>query len=39
MHTNVDEIDADTRRFDERHGFTNIQPGEDGRMVFSVREF
>ena len=39
MHINVDEVDADTRRFYERHGFTNIQPGEDYRMLFYVREF
>lgn len=38
MHINVDEVDADTRRFYERHGFTNIQPGEDYRMLFYVRE-
>ena len=29
MHINVDEIDADTRRFYERHGFVNIEPGGD----------
>ncbi len=34
MHINVDEIDADTRRFYERHGFTNVEPGEDYRMLF-----
>lgn len=39
MHINVDEVDADTRRFYERHGFTNIQPGEDYRMLCYVREF
>jgi hypothetical protein len=26
IHINVDEIDTDTRRFYERHGFVNIKP-------------
>lgn len=39
MHINVDEVDADTRRFYERHGFTNIQPGADYRMLCYLREF
>jgi GNAT superfamily N-acetyltransferase len=39
MHINVDEVDLDTRRFYERHGFINIEPGEDYRMLFYVREF
>jgi len=38
MHINVDEIDADTRRFYERHGFTNIEPGADYRMLCYLRE-
>ena len=38
MHIGVDEVDADTRRFDERHGFTNIEPGEDYRMLLYLRE-
>lgn len=33
MHINVDEVDRDTRRFYERHGFVNIEPGEDYRML------
>ena len=33
MHINVDEVDTDTRRFYERHGFVNIQAGEDYRML------
>lgn len=33
MHINVDEIDVDTRRFYERHGFRNIEAGEDYRML------
>lgn len=38
MHINVDEIDTDTRRFYERHGFVNIQPGTDYRMLCYLRE-
>ena len=38
VHINVDEVDADTRRFYERHGFTNIQPGADYRMLCYLRE-
>lgn len=34
MHINVDEVDTDTRRFYERHGFLNILPGTDYRMLF-----
>ena len=33
MHINVDEVDADTRRFYERHGFVNIEEGTDYRML------
>ena len=36
MHINVDEVDADTRRFYERHGFVNIEAGEDYRMLCYV---
>lgn len=38
IHINVDEIDHDTRRFYERHGFTNIEPGTDFRMLCYLRE-
>ncbi|MFD4181248.1 GNAT family N-acetyltransferase [Rhodococcus sp. NPDC058514] len=38
MHINVDEVDVDTRRFYERHGFVNIEPGEDYRMLCYLRE-
>ena len=38
MHINVDEVDTDARRFYERHGFTNIEPGEDYRMLCYLRE-
>lgn len=36
MHINVDEVDADTRRFYERHAFRNIEAEEDGRMLCYV---
>ncbi len=38
MHINVDEVDTDARRFYERHGFTNLQPGTDCRMLCYLRE-
>ncbi|GAA1477355.1 GNAT family N-acetyltransferase [Nocardioides aestuarii] len=38
VHINVDEVDTDTRRFYERHGFVNIEPGEDYRMLCYLRE-
>lgn len=38
IHINVDEVDADTRRFYERHGFSTIAPGEDYRMLCYLRE-
>lgn len=38
MHIDVDEEDVDTRRFYERHGFINIQPGTDFRMLLYLRE-
>lgn len=36
LHINVDEVDADTRRFYERHGFVNVEREEDGRMLLYV---
>lgn len=36
MHVNVDEIDTDARRFYERHGFLNIEPGREYRMLAYV---
>ena len=36
MHINVDEVDVDTRRFYERHGYVNIEAGEDYRMLCYV---
>ncbi|GAA3698209.1 GNAT family N-acetyltransferase [Arthrobacter ginkgonis] len=38
VHINVDEVDVDTRRFYERHGFTNVEPGQDYRMLCYLRE-
>lgn len=38
MHINVDEVDTATRRFYERHGFTNIEPGQDYRMLCYLQE-
>lgn len=38
VHINVDEVDTDTRRFYERHGFVNIEPGQDYRMLCYLRE-
>lgn len=35
---NVDEVDTDTRRFYERHGFTNVESGSDYRMLCYLRE-
>lgn len=39
IHINVDEGDVDTRRFYERHGFTNSHPGTEERMLCYLREF
>ncbi|HET9827381.1 MAG TPA: GNAT family N-acetyltransferase [Nocardioidaceae bacterium] len=38
MHINVDEVDTDSRRFYERHGFLNVLPGTDCRMLFYEQE-
>lgn len=38
MHINVDEVDIDARRFYERHGFLNIEPGRDYRMLLYIAE-
>lgn len=39
MHINVDEVDDGARRFYERHGFVNVEPGADYRMLCYLREF
>lgn len=36
MHIGVDEVDVDTRRFYERHGFVNVEEGVDYRMLYYV---
>ncbi len=33
LHINVDEVDTDTRRFYERHGFVTVEPGTEFRML------
>jgi GNAT superfamily N-acetyltransferase len=38
MHIDVDEDDTDTRRFYERHGFHNILPDTDHRMLCYVQD-
>lgn len=38
IHINVDEVDADARRFYERHGFVNTESGADYRMLCYIRE-
>ena len=38
IHINVDEVDTDARRFYERHGFVNVEPGRDYRMLCYLRE-
>jgi ribosomal protein S18 acetylase RimI-like enzyme len=35
---NVDEVDTDARRFYERHGFVNVEPGAEGRMLCYIQE-
>lgn len=34
----VHEVDIEARRFYERHGFTNVDPDEGGRMLCYLRE-
>lgn len=38
IEVNVDEFDADARRFYERHGFTNTEPGAEERALYYWRE-
>lgn len=38
VHVGVDEVDADARRFYERHGFSNLEAGTDYRMLLYRRE-
>ncbi|NHA66668.1 GNAT family N-acetyltransferase [Phycicoccus sp. CMS6Z-2] len=36
LHIPVDEPDDGARRFYERHGFVNVEPGAEGRMLLYV---
>ena len=38
LEINVDGVDTDARRFYERHGYANIEPGEDQPMFYYYRE-
>ena len=38
MHIDVDEVDLDARWFSERHGFVNLEPGTDYRMLCYIQE-
>jgi GNAT superfamily N-acetyltransferase len=38
LEINVDGEDADARRFYERHGYTNTEPGQDEPMLYYYRE-
>ena len=38
IEVNVDEFDHDARRFYERHGFANTEPGSDERELYYSRE-
>lgn len=35
---NVDEGDVDTQRFDERHGYSSIEPDTNERASYSFQE-
>lgn len=38
LEINVDGEDTDARRFYERHGYTNTEPGQDQPMLYYYRE-
>jgi hypothetical protein len=35
---NLDGDNVDARRFYERHGYTNTEPGQDGPVLYYYRE-
>ena len=39
LEINVDGDDTDARRFYERHGYANTEPGEDEPLLYYYREF
>jgi ribosomal protein S18 acetylase RimI-like enzyme len=38
LEVNVDGEDVDARRFYERHGYVNTEPGQDEPMLYYYRE-
>ena len=38
LEINVDGVDVDARRFYERHGYVNTEPGQDEPMLYYYRE-
>ena len=38
LEINVDGEDTDARRFYERHGYANTEPGQDEPMLYYYRE-
>jgi hypothetical protein len=38
LEINVDGYDTDARRFYERHGYANSEPGEDQPLLYYFRE-